>query len=930
MTVQEWLGEDNKLGIDIWEKKYRYNNESFDEWLDRVSNYDNDVKQLIIDKKFLFGGRILSNRGLSKLNKKVSYSNCYVITPPEDNIESIFDCAKKLARTYSYGGGCGVDISNLAPKGAKVNNAANETTGSVSFMDLYSLTTQLIGQNGRRGALMLSIDCHHPDLEDFINVKNDLSKVTKANISIRITKDFMEAVKNNKNFELSFTRKETGEVIKKTVKARELFYKIAENNWNMGEPGFLLWDRIEKWNLLSEFDNFKYAGTNPCLVGDTLIQTTEGLIPIKDLVGTKPYVYCMEENGKLTTRQATKVWKTRENAELVTVETYRGSITCTPDHLIHTRSRGWVKACELRLEEEIIALRNEIFLDEIRKVKNVVKLEKTEDVYDMTVPEVHNFIANGMVVHNCAEEPLPAGGSCLLGSMNLSAFVKENRDFDYVSFREAVRIAVIALNNVLDEGLELHPLKEQQKSVRDWRQIGLGIFGLADMLIKMEIKYGSDESLYLCDKIAKELINMAISTSAMLAEKNGVFPKYNKENIFKSKFFMENTDKLTRMNVDKFGLRNSQLLTIAPTGSLSSMIGVSGGIEPIFANYYTRKTESLKGKDEYYKVYTPIVKKYMEDHTYIKDENDLPNWFVTSSDIPIKNRIKMQAVWQKHIDASISSTVNLPNSATVEDVENIYLSAYEHGLKGITVFREGCRRSGILTTQNSKSVEKHDKKDGSYSTLNQQSVEKNTNKSVISKEDGEFTVGFPRGMIERVPKGLDYRKYKLKTGCGSLYLFVGLDEDKGKIYDVFTNTDGVGGCPINTQAVSRLISACMRGGVPIEYIIEQLNKSGTCPSFQFQRGKGEKLSNGKSCPSAIACVLRDIVKELKDLDEDEPVMQTEVSNEPPKVEYIKMVQEPSTEIKNIANGGGCPECGGEIRHEGGCLTCPNCGWSKCS
>lgn len=264
MTVQEWLGEDNKLGIDIWEKKYRYNNESFDEWLDRVSNYDNDVKQLIIDKKFLFGGRILSNRGLSKLNKKVSYSNCYVITPPEDNIESIFDCAKKLARTYSYGGGCGVDISNLAPKGAKVNNAANETTGSVSFMDLYSLTTQLIGQNGRRGALMLSIDCHHPDLEDFINVKNDLSKVTKANISIRITKDFMEAVKNNKNFELSFTRKETGEVIKKTVKARELFYKIAENNWNMGEPGFLLWDRIEKWNLLSEFDNFKYAGTNPC------------------------------------------------------------------------------------------------------------------------------------------------------------------------------------------------------------------------------------------------------------------------------------------------------------------------------------------------------------------------------------------------------------------------------------------------------------------------------------------------------------------------------------------------------------------------------------------------------------------------------------------------------------------------------------------
>lgn len=150
MTVQEWLGEDNKLGIDIWKKKYQYNNESFNEWLDRVSGNNESVKKLIIEKKFLFGGRILSNRGLEKDGKKVTLSNCYVMSPPKDNIESIFDCAKKLARTYSYGGGCGVDISKLAPRGAKVNNTAKETSGSVSFMDLYSLVTELIGQNGRR------------------------------------------------------------------------------------------------------------------------------------------------------------------------------------------------------------------------------------------------------------------------------------------------------------------------------------------------------------------------------------------------------------------------------------------------------------------------------------------------------------------------------------------------------------------------------------------------------------------------------------------------------------------------------------------------------------------------------------------------------------------------------------------------------------
>ena len=150
MNAKEWLGEENQLGIDIWERKYRYNDESFDEWLDRVSGGNKAIRNLIEQKKFLFGGRILANRGLNKDGCKVTYSNCYVISPPEDSIESIFECASKLARTFSYGGGCGIDISKLAPCGAKVNNTAKTTSGSVSFMDLYSSITGLIGQNGRR------------------------------------------------------------------------------------------------------------------------------------------------------------------------------------------------------------------------------------------------------------------------------------------------------------------------------------------------------------------------------------------------------------------------------------------------------------------------------------------------------------------------------------------------------------------------------------------------------------------------------------------------------------------------------------------------------------------------------------------------------------------------------------------------------------
>ena len=179
MKIEQWLNN-NQLAIDIWKKKYQYKDETFEQWLDRVSNFDKDVKQLMIEKKFLFGGRILSNRGLQDFGKKVTYSNCYVISPPEDNIESIFECASKLARTFSYGGGCGIDISGLSPRGAKINNSAKETTGAVSFMELYNLITTLIGQNGRRGALMLSLSCDHPDLEEFISVKNDLESITKA------------------------------------------------------------------------------------------------------------------------------------------------------------------------------------------------------------------------------------------------------------------------------------------------------------------------------------------------------------------------------------------------------------------------------------------------------------------------------------------------------------------------------------------------------------------------------------------------------------------------------------------------------------------------------------------------------------------------------------------------------------------------------
>ncbi len=228
---------------------------------------------------------------------------------------------------------------------------------------------------------------------------------------------------------------------------------------------------------------------------------------------------------------------------------------------------------------------------------------------------------------------------------------------------------------------------------------------------------------------------------------------------------------------------------------------------------------------------------------------DLPNYFVGSSDIPWQDRVMTQAVMQRHVDTAISSTINLPEHATYDDVAGIYLMAWKEKIKGITIFRDNCKKIGILTKPQVKKEEK---------------------KEEVKLNKGGFYTELPRGSIQRVPEDLTYRKYTISTGCGKLYLFVGVDEYEGKIYDVFTNTDGVGGCTINTQGNSRLISACIRGGVPLEYVVEQLSKSGTCASFQYARGKGKALSPGKSCLSAIAIILKDIMKELHD-DNIEPV-----------------------------------------------------------
>ena len=1051
LTIEEWTGN-NDLAISIFNNKYKNGNETFMETIDRISGGNEEIKQLILEKKFLPGGRIMSNRGLYKHGKKVSLSNCYVMPPIQDNLESIFDTAKMLARTFSYGGGCGITVSNLAFRGAKVKNAAESSSGAVSFMDLYSHVTGLIAQNGRRGALMITMRVDHPDIEEFIDIKQDLDKVTKANISIQITDEFMKAVKNDEDFTLKFTREETGETKTKTVRAKELFRKIAQANYDMGEPGMLFWDRITGYNLLSEDEEFKLVGTNPCVTGDTLILTDAGYYPIKMLVGSevtiwngyewsnvipqvtglnqpirritlsdgsfvdctdyhkfilndgskveakdlkegdalvdfeypiipgwigmdekiaytkgfltgdgcvdergRKYIYLYEdkknlypylvyekfydhtENSNRYTLQVPqdaewmndKYWVPNESLDIKTrlnwlaglidsdgsLNDEYGAISISSIHKdllqnvkfmlstlgirskITLMKKGGVKLmpdgkggkkeyyCQDCYRIMISAYYVGVLMNLGLRTHRVPLISKTvrkgkmkpvcilsnipmgiaDQVFCVNEPKNHSVVFNGVVTGNCGELPLVSGGACLLGAINLSAFVKNpftsEAEFMINDFIKTVESCIKQLDLILDEGIEGHPLEIQKDAARNWRSIGLGIMGLSDLLIKMGIRYGSDEAIELCDYIGKIMAGTAILTSCQNGDRLGTFPKLKQDKVQESEFFKNNAPIiLQKSNHGAVSLRNGQLLTIAPTGSLSNVLGISGGIEPIFANSYTRKTQTLHEEETFYKVYTPIVKEYMEKFG-IEDEKDLPNYFVTAPEIPYEERVKMQAAWQRHIDNSISSTVNLPESATVEDIEDLYMKAWENGLKGITVFRDNCKRTGILTTDKKKEenvgVIKEELKDAVTHL-------KPFDSEVIGVKGVESeTIGPARGEVVKVRnENISGLKRKLITGCGSLHCEAFFDKTTGELVETFLSKGSTGGCNNFMVGLSRFISMAARLGASIYDIVDQLQSTGSCPSYAVRRAVHKDTSKGSCCPMAVGNALLDMYEEF--------------------------------------------------------------------
>lgn len=751
MEVEDWLQTDNQIQIDIFNNKYRHNNESFEEWVKRVSGNDLAVEKLIKERKFLFGGRVLANRGLKDI--KITYSNCYCI-PLRDSIKGIFAANGWLAETFSRGGGGGLTLSNLAPKGCVIHNAAKTTSGALSFAKLFNETTATIGQEGRRGALMLAFSSEHPDLEEFIDAKTDVTKLNHANLSVMASDAFMQAVIKDEPYQLSFVR-DTGASIEKTINAKKVFDKLIKNNHASGEPGILFWDKIKQWSLVSTNPEFVLEGINPC-----------------------------------------------------------------------------------------------------------------------------------------GELPLPAFGACCLGSFNLVEYLTDDKTFDFEEFEKDIFTVVKAMNDVLDEGLNLHPLQEQRDTVAKWRQIGIGVMSFADLLIKMGYKYGEQESLNLAEKIAFTLLNTSAKASALLAKDFGAYPGYNADSILENEFFNTNLSVETKELITKYGLRNATLISIAPTGTISLLLGHSNGIEPIFATKCKRKTESLCGTPKVYSVYSATVQELVNELN-LKDCDPLPDYVITSMNISPIKRIRMQAVWQRYVDNSISSTVNLPNSATEEDVKTVYIEAWKHGLKGITVYRDKSNREGVLSTDVTENV---------LPSNNVQASNNDTLKRGDWKQLADDTKGD--------------NPIKLRTGCGKLILFPQWSQKEQSLQEVWVKKTGKGGCGRSLDAIVIEMSGILRLGGSLENIKKAFDGLEVCPSFSAARAAGKKLSPGTSCAD---CILRALLKYEAEKKGCTTTKET-VVQKPPK----------STSVRTQYTVSTCPECGEILAHEGGCISCKTCGYSKCS
>jgi len=781
--------------------KLKYNLNGSAKFLSKYGQEREDLTEQKIYNLFKeFGYIIPQGSVMSSLGnhyKLASLSNCIVVPEMHDSYGGVFYTDQQLAQLFKRRCGVGVDISNLRPSGARVSNAAGSTSGAVSFMNRFSNTTREVAQNGRRGALMLSMDIAHPDVEDFITIKQDLQKVTGANISIRLSDEFMKAVESNSKYTHRWPIDSDDPQFSKTINAKELWDTIIKCAHNTAEPGLIFWDRQHWYSTSSVYPGYENTSTNPCSEiamqgGDSCRLIALNLYNFVEKPFTKDAKFLMEDFYKAT---------------------YEGQ----------------------RLMDDLVDLETEAIGRILKKVDG-------------------------------DDEP-----------EHIKSVEKETWEL------------------LLKTGIE-------------GRRTGLGFTALADMVAAMGMAIDSDKAIAKVEEIMKEKCRAEFDSSIDMSLSRGSFVGFD-ANIEKTSEFIQMMEvELPEVyeRMMKFGRRNISISTVAPTGTLSMLAQTSSGIEPVFMTHYKRRRklnpEDTEEKVDFiddsgdkwqeFTVYHHNLKKWME----ITGETDItksPYAGSTAPEIDWDKRVTMQAVVQKYVTHSISSTINLPNDVSLEKVSKIYLDSWKLGLKGITVYRDGSR-SGVLIAIDDK------------------------------KDDVLENTEFKETRAPSRPKRLDAKVVRFQNNKEKWIAVVGLLN--GRPYEIFTG---------KTEDVFNMPAAVEYG-----WVIKNRRADGSSQyDFQYEDKEGYKVTMGGLSRSfdkefwnyakLISGVLRhgmplhyvvDLIGKMNLYDANINTWKSGV------VRALKTFIADGTKVSDHT----CRECGDEgLVYEEGCLKCVSCGYSKC-
>ena len=966
----------------VWKKKSKW----YKKYKPEFSAYYNKRLPLTEDliynlfKNFRWivpAGSVMSGLGSEK---PVSLSNCFVLPSPEDSYTSIMMTRLNQVTLMKRRGGVGYDLSNLRPRGAKVNNAAVTSTGAASFMDVCSDVTNEVAQQGRRGALMLSLSSNCIDIEEFIEKKQDLTKVTGANVSVQVTDEFMHAVENDDDYilrwpvDVDINKKLTEESnniewesyeygvlypmvygkdaasaqkgYMKKVKAKELWNKIIHCAWNTAEPGIIFRDTMINYAPDGIYPKYKFVATNPCVTGDgdvviktKSLQTEYGHVSVQDLydmwqskTGDPIRILSYDiETGAAEYQEVLNVQITKQVKEVL--EIFAGdklkhmTVKVTPEHKMYTANRGYAEASTLTTDDVLLHYEPEVGEYVEYHIEKVEKVEFEEDipVYDITVENNHNYFVNGWLSKNCGEIGMSGNESCRLLSINLLSFVgnafkagESYIDFDllYEYTYEAMRLGddLVELENEAVKRI-IDTVKNDETELKIWegileksehgRRVGLGFTALSDMIAALNMKFCTDESNAVVENVMITMNKAVLDAQADMAIERGSFPDQSLgiEAVDGNDWYdhIERDFPEQYRRIITYGRRNISFTTIAPNGSLSLMTRTSSGIEPVFMAYYTRRKKCVNPEDRVdyvdklgvkfseFVVVHPTLKKWAEinypkmDFENLKEKDwetlykNSPWYGSLAQDIDWINRVEVQGICQRNlISHSISATINLPNNVTEEKVSEIYFEAWKRGLKGITMYRDGCRE-GIL-------VKKEEK-----------------------KEEDKFMNNID---APKRPKTLDADFYTTTVKGEKFFVIVGLYENKP--YEVFVYKVKEGEKSDYKQHRGT-ITKIKRGYYTYksqEVTIENISSDLTSEEYALALMSSMLMRHGAN--------IKFICKTVEKIDDNISSFSSAMRRI--LMKYIK---------EQVIEGEKCPDCGGNLVREDGCIHCIDCGWSKC-